>query len=471
MRTFAETSKGKEKKGGKSKKKKKPESKTEDDLVQESQEEEEKDAVTLARERLRAGRSNTTRVKPLPSTQQEESSDEDDRKGAASIFSIRDKVTAKDLQNIDKSVVKGERDIEEEKAKYLGGDEDRFEGFYDDDEEVDFSKLRKKEDKMASLDMDEGGRRGIFGRITSAFQNFTGNKELTEQDIRPVLKSLSDGMVNKNVAKVVADEISMSIMKQLIGQRTQSFTSVDQTVQAALMHSLEKILTPKRHIDVLKEALSAKQKGQVYSIVFIGVNGVGKSTSLSKMAYYLKNKGGLKVMLAGCDNFRSGAIEQLKTHARVLDVPLYEKGYKDDPATIAKEALVDAKNKHYDVVLIDTAGRMQGNESLMRQLAKLVHINKPNVVLFVGEALVGNDAIDQLTKFNQSLIDFAYNEDEPRTIDGIILTKFDTVDDKVGTALNMVHSTGKPIVFVGVGQKYPHFRRLNVQTVAGALLS
>jgi signal recognition particle receptor subunit alpha len=119
-------------------------------------------------------------------------------------------------------------------------------------------------------------------------------------------------MVNKNVAKVVADEISMSIMKQLIGQRTQSFTSVDQTVQASLMHSLEKILTPKRHIDVLKEALSAKQKGQVYSIVFIGVNGVGKSTSLLKMAYYLKNKGGLKVMLAGCDNFRSGAIEQLK---------------------------------------------------------------------------------------------------------------------------------------------------------------
>jgi hypothetical protein len=177
MRTFAETSKGKEKKGGKSKKKKKPESKTEDDL--ESPEEEEKDPVTLARERLRAGRSNTTRAKPLPSTQQE-SSEEDDLKGAASIYSIRDKVTAKDLQNIDKSVVKGERDIEEEKAKYLGGDEDRFEGFYDDDEEVDFSKLRKKEDTMASLDMDEGGSRGIFGRITSAFQNFTGNKELTE---------------------------------------------------------------------------------------------------------------------------------------------------------------------------------------------------------------------------------------------------------------------------------------------------
>ena len=124
-----------------------------------------------------------------------------------------------------------------------------------------------------------------------------------------------------------------------------------------------------------------------------------------------------------------------------------------------------------DVVLIDTAGRMQGNEKLMRELARLVHINSPDVVLFVGEALVGNDAIDQLTKFNQSLIDFAVTQTNPRTIDGIILTKFDTVDEKVGTALNMVQSTGKPIVFVGVGKKYPHLKKLNVATVINALMN
>ncbi len=93
-------------------------------------------------------------------------------------------------------------------------------------------------------------------------------------------------------------------------------------------------------------------------MAFIGVNGVGKSTSLAKMAYYLKTKGNLKVMLAACDNFRSGAVEQLATHAACLDIPIYEKGYKDDPAVIAKEAIQEAKNKHYDVVLIDTAGRM-----------------------------------------------------------------------------------------------------------------
>ena len=129
-------------------------------------------------------------------------------------------------------------------------------------------------------------------------------------------------------------------------------------------------------------------------MVFIGVNGVGKSTSLAKVAYYLKTKGNLSVMMAACDNFRSGAVEQLMTHAACLDVPVYHKGYKDDPAVIAKEALQEAKSKRYDVVLIDTAGRMQGNEALMRALAKLVHVNQPDTVLFVGEALVGNDSID-----------------------------------------------------------------------------
>ena len=232
-----------------------------------------------------------------------------------------------------------------------------------------------------------------------------------------------------------------------------------------------KLLTPKRNIDVLKEALDSKARGQVFSIAFIGVNGVGKSTSLAKMAYYLKTKGNLTVLLAACDNFRSGAVEQLATHAACLDVPIYEKGYKDEPANIAKEAIAEARNKHIDVVLIDTAGRMQGNEKLMRQLAKLVHVNNPNVVLFVGEALVGNDSIDQLTKFNQSLIDFAVNQSNPRTIDGIVLTKFDTVDEKVGTSINMVQTTGKPILFVGVGQKYPHLKRLNVPTVVNALMN
>ncbi len=105
----------------------------------------------------------------------------------------------------------------------------------------------------------------------------------------------------------------------------------------------------------------------------------------------------------------------------------------------------------------------------MKALAKLVHVNSPDVVLFVGEALVGNDSIDQLQGFNQSLIDFSYQGSQPRQIDGMILTKFDTVDTKVGASISMVYTTGKPIVFVGVGQKYPHLKTLNVNTIINSL--
>ncbi len=129
------------------------------------------------------------------------------------------------------------------------------------------------------------------------------------------MQSFADSLTDKNVSVEIAKEICNSVEKSLLNTKTANFTSIKQTVQQALVDSIERLLTPKRNIDILKEALAAKKKGQVYSIVFIGVNGVGKSTSLAKVAYYLKTKGKLNVMLAGCDNFRSGAVEQLMTHA------------------------------------------------------------------------------------------------------------------------------------------------------------
>jgi signal recognition particle receptor subunit alpha len=204
--------------------------------------------------------------------------------------------------------------------------------------------------------------------------------------------------------------------------------------------------------------------------VFLGVNGVGKSTNLAKVAYYLKHKGGLNVMVAACDTFRAGAVEQLRTHGRNLGLEIFDRGYGKDPADIAKHALQYAANNGYDVVLVDTAGRMQDNEPLMRALAKLVAVNNPDLVLFVGEALVGNDGVDQLVKFHRSLIDLAPSGSR-RGVDAILLTKYDTVDDKVGAALTMVYVTGQPVVFVGCGQKYTHLRKLQVKEVVKTLLS
>lgn len=150
-------------------------------------------------------------------------------------------------------------------------------------------------------------------------------------------------------------------------------------------------------------------------------------------------------------------------------VHLYEKGYGKDAAGIAMEAINYARDIRADVVLVDTAGRMQDNEPLMRALAKLIAVNAPDLVLFVGEALVGNEAIDQLVKFNAALADHSAQEN-PHTIDGIVLTKFDTIDDKVGSAISMTYISGQPIVFVGTGQTYTDLKSLNAKAVVSALM-
>lgn len=213
----------------------------------------------------------------------------------------------------------------------------------------------------------------------------------------------------------------------------------------------------------------AKEQKRPYVVVMIGVNGVGKSTSLSKICYYLKSKG-LEVGIAACDTFRSGAIEQLRTHATALEITLYDRGYKSDAASVAMDAIAQGKREGKDVIMIDTAGRMQDNEPLMRALAKLVAVNNPDLILFVGEALVGNDAVDQLTKFNLCLHDLAEDPSNPRLIDGIVLSKFDTIDDKVGAAISMTYTTGKPIMYVGVGQTYKDLRKMSPKMLIKALL-
>ncbi|XP_013162351.1 PREDICTED: signal recognition particle receptor subunit alpha [Papilio xuthus] len=318
------------------------------------------------------------------------------------------------------------------------------------------------------------------GGMFSIFKGLVGSKALSEETMRPVLDKLRDHLIGKNVAADIANKLCDSVATKLEGKVLGTFETVAKTVRATLTESLVQILSPKRRVDILRDCMHAKQEGRPYVMTFCGVNGVGKSTNLAKICFWLLEND-LSVLIAACDTFRAGAVEQLRTHVRRLDalhpmqahgrrmVHLYEKGYGKDAAGIAMEAIRYAADSKIDVVLVDTAGRMQDNEPLMRALAKLITVNQPDLVLFVGEALVGNEAVDQLVKFNQALADHSATND-PHVIDGIVLTKFDTIDDKVGAAISMTYITGQPIVFVGTGQTYTDLKALNPDAVVRALM-
>lgn len=325
----------------------------------------------------------------------------------------------------------------------------------DSDEEEELGKNAKIETK----------KKGWF---SSMFNSIAGKASLDKADLEPALKALKDRLMTKNVAEEIAEKLCESVAASLEGKKLASFTRISSTVQAAMEEALVRILTPRRSIDIMRDVHAAKDQGKPYVVVFVGVNGVGKSTNLAKVAYWLLQHK-VSVMMAACDTFRSGAVEQLRTHARRLQIPIFEKGYEKDPAIVAKEAVQEASRNGSDVVLVDTAGRMQDNEPLMRALSKLIYVNNPDLILFVGEALVGNDAVDQLSKFNQKLADLSPSPN-PRLIDGILLTKFDTIDDKVGAALSMVYISGAPVMFVGCGQSYTDLKKLNVKSIVKTLL-
>ncbi|GAA6083327.1 signal recognition particle receptor subunit alpha isoform X1 [Tachysurus ichikawai] len=351
---------------------------------------------------------------------------------------------------------------------------------YESSEDIDEEEEAQK-DKLATVDASrKRDRKGGIGGMFGVLKGLVGSKTLNQQDMEPVLEKMKDHLIAKNVAADIASQLCDSVARKLEGKVMGTFTTVASMVKQALQDALVQILQPKRRVDILRDVLEAQAQHKPFVITFCGVNGVGKSTNLAKISYWLIENG-FSVLIAACDTFRAGAVEQLRTHQRRLNslhpprqqghpvVQLFERGYGKDAASIAMEAITYARNHGFDVVLVDTAGRMQDNAPLMTALAKLIAVNSPDLVLFVGEALVGNEAVDQLVKFNQALADHSMS-DHPRLIDGIVLTKFDTIDDKVGAAISMTYITSQPIVFVGTGQTYNDLRSLNARAVVNALM-
>ena len=344
--------------------------------------------------------------------------------------------------------------------------------FESSEEEDDYEEIEQRPTKNE--------KQGFFGSIVSSFSY---NKTLTKADLDPILTNLRDHLIAKNVAVEIAGNLCDSVAIKLEGQSVNTWLGLKGFVKNALEESILRILSPNRNINILREVQVKNDAGNPYVIVFCGVNGVGKSTNLAKIANWLLVNG-IRVLVIACDTFRAGAIEQLRTHIHALKniyetddgyvkIELFEKGYGKDSTAIAMEGIRYAHNMGFNCCLVDTAGRMQGNEPLMKQLAKLIKVNEPDLTLFVGEALVGNEAVDQLVNFNKALLDNgcrSATNSSVSAINGIVLTKFDTIDDQVGAAISMTYITGQPIVFVGVGQTYRDLKQLNAKAVVRALM-
>lgn len=222
--------------------------------------------------------------------------------------------------------------------------------------------------------------------VFSLFKGLVGSKNLSAEDMQPALDKLRDHLIGKNVASDIAYKLCDSVAAKLEGKVLGTFETIAATIRTSITDALVQILSPKRRVDILRDCLEAKRLQHPYVMAFCGVNGVGKSTNLAKICFWLIENN-LSVLIAACDTFRAGAVEQLRTHTRHLNalhppekhsgrnmVQLYEKGYGKDAAGIAMEAIRFANDAHIDIVLIDTAGRMQDNEPLMRALAKLIKV-------------------------------------------------------------------------------------------------
>ena len=380
------------------------------------------------------------------------------------------KVDESDLNGINSSSVAKNVANAEDSANYENIDmQPDLEFEVEEEEDADYEEEAEEVLKSAKP------KTSIFGSFLNTFKY---NKALTSADLEPILSQLKDHLIAKNVASEIATKLCESVATKLEGQQVNTWIGLKSFVRNALEDSILRILSPNRNINILRDV---RAKSSPYVIVFCGVNGVGKSTNLAKIANWLIVND-VKVLVIACDTFRAGAIEQLRTHITALKniherdgkskIDLFEKGYGKDSAAIAMEGINYARTAGYKCCLVDTAGRMQGNEPLMKQLAKLIKINEPDLTLFVGEALVGNEAVDQLMNFNRSLLDNGCRgvTSNASAINGIVLTKFDTIDDQVGAAISMTYITGQPIVFVGVGQTYRDLKQLNAKAVVKALM-
>lgn len=262
-------------------------------------------------------------------------------------------------------------------------------------------------------------------------------KRIKEDPLDEILDELEIILLEADVAYPVVEEIKAGVRANLVGRKYDRSYSLEQVVELAIKDAVRDVLAI-NEFDF--DGWLAEQERPTV-VMFVGINGTGKTTAIAKIANRVMANGNT-VVLAACDTFRAGAIEQLSIHADKLGCKIVKQDHDADPSAVAFDAIEHARSKRKDVVLIDTAGRMQTNSNLIEEMKKMVRVAKPDLKVFVGDSLAGNNAIEQAKVFDDAI-----------GLDAIILTKIDT-DAKGGAALSIAHTINKPIAFVCNGQEY-----------------
>jgi len=300
-----------------------------------------------------------------------------------------------------------------------------------------------------AADDEDGGP----GRLKRAAAFATGRVIIEEGDLEDQLWDLEMALLDSDVEMSVAEEMLESIRESLIGEMRAQVDTTEELVTEALRDALLDVIA----VGQFDFERRVREADKPVTIVFTGINGVGKTTTIAKLSQYFEERG-LSTVMANGDTYRAGANEQISQHAEALDTEIITHEQGGDPAAVVYDAVEYADANGIDVVLGDTAGRLHTSEDLMEQLSKIDRVVEPDMTLFVDEAVAGQDAVERAREF-----------DDAAAIDGAVLTKADA-DSSGGAAISVAYVTGKPVLFLGVGQGYDDIERSEPAALVDSLL-
>ena len=335
-------------------------------------------------------------------------------------------VLGKEIKELEKEIPQETPKTEEEAQEEIKETQEKVE------------EIEKKIEEAQEIIKEE--KKSFFSKIKSAFAY-----KITDDSFNNIFNDLEALLLENNVALEVVEDIKLRLSKKLIGKEIKK-ENLEQEIKSELKKTLNEILIePDDPLEIIKEQ---KKSGKPFVILFFGINGSGKTTTIAKLTNLLK-KNNISVVLAAADTFRAASIEQIQIHADKLKVPLIKQDYHSDPSSVGFDAIKYAEKHRINAVLIDTAGRMHTKTNLIAEMQKICRVTNPDLKIFVAESIAGNDATEQARTFNQAI-----------EIDGSILSKAD-IDEKGGTIISVSYATHKPIFYLGTGQNYEDLKLFN----------